>query len=134
MLREKQTDRLFCPSSSESRVCKRPLGPLYTYTYTHKIKEIENVQGRAIRFVKNDNNGESSVTLMMQDLKWDSLERRREVSRLTLFYKAIHQETAIPFPNHLVHSINKKPVALVNDLFRYRLKLRYMPTVSLLEQ
>ena len=44
---------------------------------------------------------------MMQDLKWDSLERRREVNRLILFYKAIHQETAIPFPNHLLHSVNK---------------------------
>ena len=31
-----------------------------------------------------------------------------EVSRLTLFYKAIHQKTAVPFPNHLVHSVNKK--------------------------
>ena len=68
-----------------------------------------------------------------QDLKWDSLERRREVSRLTLFYKAIHQETTIPFPNHLVHSVNKH-VAIINDLFRYRLELRYMLTVSLIEQ
>ena len=58
-------------------------------------------------FVKGDNNRESSVTLIMQGLKWDSLERCREVSRLTLFYKAIHQETAIPFSNHLVLSVNK---------------------------
>ena len=77
------------------------------YTHNH-IKEIEKVQRRATRFAKGDNNRESSVTLMIQDLKWDSLERRMEVSRLTLFYQAIHQETAIPFPNHLVHPINKK--------------------------
>ena len=24
-----------------------------------------------------------------------------------IIYKAIHQETTIPFPNHLVHSVNK---------------------------
>ena len=49
---------------------------------------------------------DEKITLMMQDHKWDSLERHMEVSHLILFYKAIHQETAISLVNHLVHSVN----------------------------
>ena len=42
---------------------------------------------------------------MVQDIKWDSLERRREVSHLTLLRKQ-NIETVVPFPSYLVHSVN----------------------------
>ena len=53
---------------------------------------------------------------MMQDLKWDSLERCSELSCLLLF-KAMHQETAIPFQaTFFIQSTT--PVATVNNVFR----------------
>lgn len=75
--------------------------------YTKKnINELEKIQRRAARFVMGNNSRESSVTLMMKTLKWESLEHRREVSRLAMFYKSVHGEIALPLPSHLVHSIN----------------------------
>ena len=67
MLGEKHTCCLFCPGSYEPRVYKRRFGPVHT----EHIKELEKVQRRAARFVKGDNNRESSVTLTMQNLKSD---------------------------------------------------------------
>ena len=93
----------------------------------------KTVQRHAARLVKLDNNRESSVTLMMQDLQWDSLERRREVKRLTLFYEAIHQETSIPFPNHLFRSGNKTR-GRSKRFIQVQVELRYMQTIYLIEQ
>ena len=41
---------------------------------------------------------------MTKELKWESLERRRETSRLVIFYKSFHGETALPLPYHLVRA------------------------------
>jgi len=50
----------------------------------------EKVQRRAARFVKSDYKRESSVTQMICDLGWQSLEACRAVSRLSLMYKIAH--------------------------------------------
>ena len=102
MLGEKQPYCQISPGSSEPRVRKSRMGPVQIKTY----QRTRECTAPSDKFVKGSNNRESSVTLNMQDLKWDSLDRCREVSRLTLFYKAIHQETGIPFRNQLVHSLN----------------------------
>ncbi len=65
-----------------------------------EIKKIEKIQRRAARFVKQDFRQKSSVTKMMQDLKWESLESRRRQSRLALLYQIINQEIAVPFEDN----------------------------------
>ena len=72
--------------------------------YRDDIKQIEMVQRRAARFVKNDYGSRSSVTQMMSDLNWKSLQDRRRDSRLVLLYKIINELVAIPPPpdKHLV--------------------------------
>ena len=54
---------------------------------TRNINKIEAVQRRAARFVKNDFSRDSSVTTMLNTLKWQSLEKRRAVICLVIFYK-----------------------------------------------
>ena len=54
------------------------------------VATLEKVQRRVARFVKGDYKRESSVTQMICDLGWQSLEARRAVSRLSLMYKIAH--------------------------------------------
>jgi len=69
--------------------------------YTNKLREeVEKVQRRAARFVKNNYKRTSSVSEMLTDLGWTSLSARRRSARLILFYKAVHNLTAIPI-DHL---------------------------------
>jgi len=51
------------------------------------IYKIEQVQRSAARYVCNDYNYTSSVTQMLNDLKWQTLEQHRNISNVTLLYK-----------------------------------------------
>ena len=66
---------------------------------THSVgltQKHEAVQRRAARFACRDYERHSSVTQMLINLKWDSLQSRRQANRLTLLYKSIHGQVAIP--------------------------------------
>ena len=64
-----------------------------------EIQKLEKIQRQAARFVSADYRRTSSVTSMINKLKWPSLSSRRTVSRLTMVYRimndlvAIHPET-----------------------------------------
>ena len=59
--------------------------------YTKKnIQILEVVQRRAARFVNNDYSNFSSVTAMMQDLEWPTLEERRWVTKVTVLFKILN--------------------------------------------
>ena len=60
---------------------------------------LEKVQRRAARFVKGDYHQQSSVTKMIKDLGWHSLQERRAVNRLTLMYKTVHGLSEVQFSN-----------------------------------
>ena len=60
------------------------------------ITALEGVQRKAARFVKHDYSRYSSVTTMLQDLGWTSLQDRRRDYRLALFYKVAHELIAVP--------------------------------------
>lgn len=58
------------------------------------------VQRRAARWAKNDYSPYSSVSGMLGDLGWRSLENRRYDARLAMFYKIVHGLVAIPVPSY----------------------------------
>ena len=64
------------------------------------IYRLEKIQRRAARFVLNNYSyppaPNSSVTTMLTNLGWQPLHTRRTVTRLTLFYRIVHQTIAIP--------------------------------------
>ena len=60
---------------------------------------LEKVQRRAARFVKGDYHQQSSVTQMIKDLGWQSLQERRAISRLSLMYKSVHGLSEVQLPN-----------------------------------
>ena len=65
------------------------------------IHKIEMVQRRAARWVTHDYSHYSSVTEMLNLLKWRSLENRRSDARILIFYKIIHGLVAVPMPPYI---------------------------------
>ena len=64
--------------------------------HTKKLKDkVEKTQRRAARYVTNRYHNTSSVSNMLQHLHWPTLEHRRNLSRLTMFYKITHNLVAI---------------------------------------
>ena len=78
------------------------LGP--AYPKEHSI--IEKVQCRAARFVKKCNQRTpGTITSLLEELKWPSLEQRRKQTRLTNLYKIVNGTLAVEIPNY--HKIPK---------------------------
>lgn len=69
---------------------------------THRI---EMIQRSAARYVQNDYNHTSSVTHMLRELKWPSLEQRRRQATLTMLHK-IHNKEVYVDHSHLTHTRN----------------------------
>ena len=67
------------------------------------INKIEKVQRRAARWVTNDYSSYSSVTDMLSNLGWRSLEKRRTDTRLAMFYKIVYGLVAIPLQSYFEH-------------------------------
>ena len=72
----------------------------------HLIKDsnqIEKVQRAAARWVTSDYSWSSSVTAILSNLNWPTLAFRRKISKLQIFYKAIHNLTVLPIPDYFLH-------------------------------
>jgi hypothetical protein len=86
-----------CDKSTKSTAYSALVRPLLEYCHTiwdpHQQTSkdtIEKVQRRAARFIFNDYSRHSSVTSMLDQLEWDSLETRRTRARLQVIYKETH--------------------------------------------
>ena len=62
---------------------------------------LQKVQRRAARFVSNDFSPSSSVTSMLNDLKWDNIEYWRKPQRLVTLHKILHEEIDISHHNYI---------------------------------
>ena len=78
---------------------------------------LERVQRRAARLVTGDYKRESSVTTLINNLGWKTLEERRVASRLTLMYKIINKLVDVDIKN--------TPLQLLNTQTRRSLPLTY---------
>ena len=73
------------------------------------IGKIEKVQRRAARWISNDYSTYSSVTDMLSNLGWRSLENRRIDARFTMFYKIVNTASVIfwaPWSIHSPHALS----------------------------
>ena len=101
----------FAPPSIRENAYKALVRPRLEYSSTvwapHQHQDsaaLERVQRRAARFVTGRYRNRSSVTDMMHELGWDTLEQRRLKARATMTYKACHDLIAIP-----VHHLQSCP-------------------------
>ena len=66
--------------------------------------QVEMVQRRSARYVCNRYHNTSSVTNMLDELAWPTLEARRSNARLCMMYRIIHGLVAIPFDHLFIPS------------------------------
>ena len=98
-----------CPKGVKEAAYKALVRPHVEYTSSvwdphlkKLVKQIDGVQRRAARFVKNCYTREpGTVTNLLNELNWIPLEVRRTISRLTLFHKTIHGDGGLALPNYL---------------------------------
>ena len=72
--------------------------------YLQKDKDkLEQINRRAARFVGNIPRSDrtTSVTSLMKDMQWNTLEKRRQNQRMCMMYKISHQLVAVP-PTQLI--------------------------------
>ena len=62
------------------------------------VKILEQVQRRAARVACRDYSRHTSATGLVQRLGWPTLEERRHLNQLVMYYKIQHSLVAIPFP------------------------------------
>ena len=70
----------------------------------NRISQIEQVQRRAARWTVSNFDRKASVTQIVQDLGWRTLDQRRADARLCLFFKILHGLVAVPLPDYIQHS------------------------------
>ena len=70
----------------------------HTKRNTYKV---EMVQRRAVRWTINDYARTTSVSSLLHELDWQTLEERRSVARLCLFYKVVNGLVAVPLPDYI---------------------------------
>ena len=71
------------------------------------IKKLEMVQRRAARYATIRYRNTSSVTDMLDNLEWETLESRRTKIQLVMFFKIINDLVDIPSSNYLIPANSK---------------------------
>ena len=99
-------------------------------------RKIEMVQRRAARYATNRYHNTSSVTDMLQDLDWESLESRRVKIQLTLLFKVIQDLVDIPASTYLTpastrtranHTKKLRQISSKSDAYKYSFFPRTIP-------
>ena len=80
--------------------------PVWDPYFKEKILQLEKVQRRAARCTTSSFDYRSSVTAIVNDLGWRTLEQRRADPRLCLFFKIVHGLVALPLPDY-IHPSNR---------------------------
>ena len=70
----------------------------YQITYIN-INSLEGIQRRAARWATSDYSRFSSVSNLLESLKWPALELRHEIARLSFFHKFIHNLSPVDLPS-----------------------------------
>ena len=69
---------------------------------TTDVQRLEMIQHRAARFVtKNYSRAKGSMTEILKNLQWPTLEQRRKQSRFTTMFKIQNETIAIPIPDYI---------------------------------
>ena len=124
-----------CPQNIKETAYKGLVRPVLEYASPvwdpHGIvvqEELEKVQNRAARFVTGNYNFETgSMTIVLEQLGWESLHKRRKGSKLILLFKGLKGRASIPCddlqpPNR--RSRNQHPMAFqvpyaITDIYKY---------------
>jgi hypothetical protein len=72
--------------------------------------KVESIQRRAARFVTNNYDPRASVTTLLQDLNWPTLQHRRQLAKLIMMYRITYHLIEIPSITYLIPSCGSHTV------------------------
>ena len=93
-----------------------------------QISKLEAVQRRAARWCLNDFSPYSSVSDMIVNLGWQTLQQRRSTARAVLMYKITYNLVAITMPPYFTiptrtsarnHSLHYHPILTNRDYYKF---------------
>ena len=102
--------------------------PIWDPHTKDKISQIEKVQRRAAQWTTSNYDYRSSVTSMIENLGWRTLEQRRSDTRLCLFYQIIRGLVAVPIPDYIqpktwtsenCHSMTFRQIHTHRNFYKY---------------
>ena len=102
--------QLPCPVKEQAyTIYVRPIleyaSPVWDPHTKELTSQLEMVQRRAARFVTADYHRRHSVTVLLNQLQWQTLLQRRTHSKVTMVYRIHHQLVAIPAsPPYIIYS------------------------------
>ena len=133
-----------CPQNVKEAAYKGMVRPILEYgssvwdPHTGKLlEELEKVQNRAARFVTRNYVYETgSMTDILEQLKWESLKKRRKDNRLILLYKGLKGKASIPTDDLIPktrrgrnqHSFAFQIPSTSNDVYKYSFSPRLSGT------
>ena len=92
-----------CPPTTKALCYRTLVRPLTEYASTiwdphtaANINKLEMVQRRAARMVMSDYRSTSSVTSMLNQLQWSTLQERRAQAKAVMMYRVVYQLIDIP--------------------------------------
>ena len=98
-----------CPEKIKQQAYTSLVRPILEYSCTawdphHKkhISALESVQKKAARFVKGNYQRKASVSAMLQELNWPSLQDRRTAARLTMLHKINSGDLPLSIPEKFI--------------------------------
>ena len=103
---------------------------------TKGIDCIESVQRRAARFVNNNYSRYNSVSSMLTDLNWPSLQLRRSICDIGMFYQIHRGHVNISLPHELIsmpaysHTSHDFKISLTSssvDPYKHSFYVRMIP-------
>ena len=90
------------------------IGMIWDPYQANHISQLETVQCKAARFAIAHYSRYSSVTRMMDTLGWRTLQEKRFVSRMSLFYRAAHKLLALYHPTLRRPNLEPGPATTFN--------------------
>ena len=137
-----------CSSETKEKAYTTLVRPVLEYAgavwdpyQANHISKLESVQCKTARFVRADYSRYSDVTRMMDNLGWRTLQERRFVSRMSLFYCAAHQPTACIIPPYIAttqprtrtsHNLQYIPPQAHTDVYKFSFFPRCVRTWNIL--
>ncbi len=70
-------------------------------THISNVYNQEQVQRRGARFVTGRYQRHESVTEMITELKWNTLQQRRFTAKQTMMWKSVNNQIAVHIPDHI---------------------------------
>ena len=124
-----------CSSETKEKAFTTLVRPVLEYAgavwdpyQANHISQLDSVQRKAARFVHADYSRYSSITRMMDNLGWRTLQERRFVSRMSLFYRVAHHQTACIIPPYIAttqprtrtsHNLQYIPPQAPTDVYKF---------------